>query len=426
MIKFSSFLTFWTLSRTLCDCFPRIPVHILPLLLIIGAVQTSIAQTKSDSIKTNLHQHPELSWQLGKSFYIIGEAGVRLEYIGNERFAESDETADDDFRFRERVRLRAGAEYKPSKWFSAGFRLSTGQSTYPASGWSSFSDNFARDPIAVDRVYVNLHVSKFRFQLGSNYNAMFHPTEMVWDVDVQASGFAQVYQGDRLEITLGQYMLGEIRDLNDSRASGSFLFANGINYAFLEEHNLRLGLFNYYYNKPSSIAFAISEENLDGDFLTNRPKPNDETRFFSGFNTLGLSGDYHQGKWRVVGEVAVNLAANQDETLGPVYDDKENLAVGGLVRYGVLKEPGDWSIEAGYFYIEADAVMAAFSSDDYQQTNVRSIPVWLRVMLPGNAVIVWDTFFQKRISTNHYLSGGVLHDENALKVRSRITLQIGF
>lgn len=398
----------------------------IALLALCMLPAASMAQTKSDSIKTSLHQHPELKWSLGKSFVIIGEAGVRMEYMSNERFAENDATEDDDQRFRERVRLRAGVEYKPSKWFSAGFRLSTGQSTYPASGWSSFSDNFARDPIAVDRVYVNLHVDQFRFQLGSNYNAMFHPTEMVWDVDVQASGFAQVFQDERLEVTLGQYMLGEIRDLNVPQTSGSFLFANGLNYSFLENHNLRLGVFQYYYNKPDGIAFAISEGDLDGDFRTNRPDPDDDTRFYSNFNTIGLSGDYHSGNWRVVGEVAVNTAAKRDPSLGSTYSSRENVAAGGMLRYGVMKEAWDWSIEAGYFYIEADAVMAAFSSDDYQQTNVHSVPVWLRFMLPGNAVIVWDTYFQKRISTDHFLSGGVLHDENALKIRSRITLQIGF
>lgn len=384
------------------------------------------AQTKSDSIKRQLHQHPELRWDLGKSFTIIGEVGVRMEYMYNERFAENDSTANDDHRFRERVRLRAGAEYKPVKWFTAGFRLSTGQSTYPASGWSSFSDNFARDPIAVDRVYINFNVSKFRLQMGANANAMFHPTEMVWDVDVQPSGFAQVYQGDRLGVTLGQYMLGEIRDLNDPRLSGSFLVASGLNYAFLPDHNLRLGLFNYYYNKPNAIALTIDRGNLDGDFRTNRLDPNDQTKFFSDFNTLGLSWDYHKSKWRFVGEFAVNMAAKKDRSLDGAYNKRENIAIGALLRYGLLKKPGDWSIEAGYFHIESDAVLAAFNSDDYQQTNVRSVPIWFRILLPGNVVMVWDTYFQKRINTAHFLSGGVQHDENALKIRSRITMQIGF
>lgn len=384
------------------------------------------AQTRSDSIKTTLHEHPELKFKLGKTFTIIGEVGVRLEYMHNEQFAENDSTANDDHRFRERVRLRFGAEFKPTKWFTAGFRLSTGQASYPASGWSSFSDNFIRDPIAVDRVYIDLNVSRFRFQLGANRNAMFHPTEMVWDVDVQPSGFAQVYQGERLEVTLAQYMLGERRDINEPKGSGSFLIANGLNYTFMPAHNLRLGVFQYYYNNPGSIANAIANGDLDGDFKTNRLAPDDETQFFSGFNTIGISGDFHWNKWRIVGEIAINTAARQDASLGAAYANKENVAAGGLLRYGLLKDPGDWSVEAGYFYIEADAVIAAFNSDDYQQTNVNSIPIWLRVLLPGDVVIVWDTYFQKRLSTEHFLSGGILHNENALKIRSRITLQLGF
>ena len=128
----------------------------------------------------------------------------------------------------------------------------------------------------------------------------------------------------------------------------------------------------------------------------------------------------------MVGEFAANLGANKDVTLGSAYDKKENIAGGFLIRYGLLKKPGDWSVEAGYFYIESDAVIAAFNSDDYQQTNVHSVPVFLRVLLPSDIVIVWDTYFQKRINTAHFLSGGVMHDENALKIRSRITLQLGF
>jgi len=398
---------------------------ILASVLLIST-GTLHAQTKGDSLKTKLHDHPELSFDIGKKFSLIGQVGFRLEYIHNERFAETDETADDDHRFRERVRLRFGGEFKPSEKFTAGFRLSTGQSNYPASGWSSFSDAFRRDPIAVDRVYINLNLDRFRFQFGSNQNSMYHPTDMIWDTDVQPAGLAQVYQTDRLEVVLGQYMIGEVRSLSDDIVSGSFLISNGVNYSFLPDHNLRIGLFQYYYNKPDIIAYSIQEGDLDGDFKTNRLDPNDPNKFFSNFHSLGLSADYHWNRWRVVGEFAANLGANKDDTLGSAYDKKENIAGGFLIRHGLLKKPGDWSVEAGYFYIESDAVIAAFNSDDYQQTNVHSVPVFLRVLLPSDIVIVWDTYFQKRINTAHFLSGGVMHDENALKIRSRITLQLGF
>jgi hypothetical protein len=187
-----------------------------------------------------------------------------------------------------------------------------------------------------------------------------------------------------------------------------------------------VGLFQYLYNKPDAIAIAIDEGHLDGDFKTNRLDPDDERKFFSEYNSLGASILWRSGKWQVSGEAVINVGANQDSSLGEAYAEKEDVGYGALVRYGVLNKSGDWSFEAGYFHIEADATIAAFNSDDYQQTNVNSIPVFLRVRLPGRATLVWDTYFQKRINTAHYLSGGVRHDENALKIRSRLTLQLGF
>ena len=407
-------------------CLHKLFINSIISVAIFILTGTINAQTKADSIKTSLHEHPELSFDIGKKFSIIGQVGFRLEYMHNEQFAENDETSDDDHRFRERVRLRFGAEFKPSEKFVAGFRLSTGQSSYPASGWSSFSDAFRRDPIALDRVYINLNFGHFRFNFGANRNPLFHPTDMIWDEDVQPAGLSQVYHAERLEVVLGQYMMGEIRSLSDEMISGSFLLSNGVNYSFLQDHNLRVGLFQYYYNKPDILAYSIEQGYLDGDFKTNRLDPNDPNKFFSNFHTLGLSADYHWKNWRVVGEFAANLGAKKDVSLGSAYDKKENLASGFLIRHGLLKKPGDWSVEAGYFYIESDAVIAAYNSDDYQQTNVHSVPIFLRVLLTSDVVIVWDTYFQKRINTAHFLSGGIMHDENALKIRTRITLQIGF
>ena len=46
--------------------------------------------------------------------------------------------------------------------------------------------------------------------------------------------------------------------------------------------------------------------------------------------------------------------------------------------------------------------------------------------LLGEANLVWDTYFQKRFNTALFLARGALHPENALKVRSRLTISLGF
>jgi hypothetical protein len=45
-------------------------------------------------------------------------------------------------------------------------------------------------------------------------------------------------------------------------------------------------VFHYYYNKPDAIAIAIDEGNLNADFKTSRLAPDNDRRFFSGYNSL--------------------------------------------------------------------------------------------------------------------------------------------
>jgi len=406
-------------------------VHIVLFAAILLACPSFVAAQENTAEGTAVTPstetgNPALSTQVGRILTLTGEVGFRKEYMANERFAENDSTATDNYRYRQRVRLRFGGEVKPSEWFTAGFRFSTGASNYPASGWSSFSDDFRRDPVALDRIYINLNYKQFQLRMGGNANPLFRPTELVWDHDVQPGGFAEVYTTGNWEFVAGQFMLAEVRSLNSSEESGSFLFAHNVNYAVPVAGTLRLGVFQYLYNKPDALAIAIDDGDLDGDFKTNRLQPRNGRRYFSDYNSLGVSLLWASGVWQVAGEAVINVGAKNDASLGEAYAEKEDLGFGVLVRYGVLSEPGDWSVEAGFFHIEADATIAVFNSDDYQQTNVNSVPVFLRVRLPGGTTLVWDTYFQKRINTALYLSGGVRHGENALKIRSRLTLQLGF
>jgi hypothetical protein len=391
-----------------------------------GLSYQAVAEERPDDDLQSDSESQELSLQVGDKLKFFGQVGFRVEYMANERFAENDSTADDDHRFRHRVRLRFGAEFTALEWLTAGFRISTGHSSYPASGWSSFSDNFARDPVALDRIYITMVYKKFKFMMGADSNPLFRPTELVWDDDVQTAGFAEVFRPGRWEIMAGQFKLTEVRSISDPEESGSYLFAHGITYSPPVSGTLKLGIFQYYYNKPDAIAIAIDEGQLDPDFKTNRLLPDDERKFFSDYNSIGASLLWAQGPWQIISEAVVNLAARSDASLGKGYTEKENVGYGVLLRYGILNEVGDWSLEGGFFHIEADATIAAYNSDDYQQTNVNAVPLWLRIRMPGGATLIWDTYFQKRINTALYLSGGIKHDENALKVRTRLTLQIGF
>ena len=394
---------------------------------LLGAGPTAwAAQTDTTSAIPPSRSARPLEYQIGDAITLFGEIAFRLEYFSNEFFAENDATVDDDHRFRERVRLRFGAEFAPTELFVAGFRFSTGSPDYPPSGWSSFSDQFRRDAVFLDRLYVNLNVGQFQLRMGGNANPLFRPTELVWDDDVQVGGLAQLFQAGKWRFAFGQYMLNEARSIDDPEGSGSFLFANNVTFSPEFGDRFTVGVFHYYYNKPNAIAIAIDAGNLNADFMTNRLAPNNDRRFFSGYNSLGGSLLWRNGPWRIAGEFVWNMAAKSDPSLGAAYEKREDVGFGVLFRYGVLSEPWDWSLEGGFFRIEADATIAAFNSDDIQQTNVNGIPIWVRLRLPGEANLVWDTYFQKRINTELFLAGGLLHPENALKVRTRLTISLGF
>ncbi|MEN8374065.1 MAG: putative porin [Gemmatimonadota bacterium] len=358
---------------------------------------------------------------------LSGQVGFRAEYMGNENFAENDATRDDDHRMRWRARVRLAGNYAVSERVGLGFRLSTGSTTYPSSGWSTLGDDFRRDQISLDRAYLDYEASELlSLHFGFNGNALFRPTELVWDGDVSPGGFTQVWTSGGVELVTGQYMLRELRSLRPTREESSYFLANGLSYRWGEGASYRLGAFSYIYTNPNSLATAIEGGQLDSDFKTNRFAPDDPEAFFSDYDIYGGSFSYSRGDWAFASEVSVNLGAEDDATLGEQYADKEHLAFVSLITYGSLGDPGSWNITAGYAHIEADGLVAAFNSDDLQQTNVNTVPIWVRAQLPGDARLVWDTYVQSKADEALASNGGIFHDENATKIRTRLTIQANF
>lgn len=356
-----------------------------------------------------------------------GQVGFRSEYMANENFAENDATRDDDHRLRWRARVRIQGQYAVSERFNLGFRLSTGSSAYPSSGWSSLSDDFRRDDIMLDRAYIGLAATEeLSLTFGFTGNALFRPTELVWDSDVSPGGFTEVWRRGGLELVAGQYMLREVRSGRSPRAENSFLFAEGISYRWGDAARYRLGVFSYVFTSPNVIATAVNQGSLDGDYRTNRTVPGDPGAYFSDYEIVGASFTYQRGVWGFASEVSLNLAADKDAALGAAYSDEEGLGWTALVTYGTLTDAWSWNVTSGFFHIEADATIAAYNSDDVQQTNVRTVPLWVRVQLPGGARLVWDTYVQSKIDVALPSNGGIVHPENARKVRTRLTLQLNF
>ena len=228
------------------------------------------------------------------------------------------------------------------------------------------------------------------------------------------------------ELVAGQYFLREINTLEADNVEKSFLLTHGASYTFGGPTPVRVGGFHYIYSDADVLAHALDVGLLDADFRTNRVSPQASDFFFSYYNILGGAFTVSSRNIRVAGEFSVNTAYGKDDTAGPAFANPENIAAGGILSFGRQDEPWDVQVDLGFFHIEADAVIAVYNSDNLQQTNVNSVPIWFRLLLPGKASVVWDTYFQSKINTDLASSGGIVHDENATKVRTRITLHANF
>jgi hypothetical protein len=371
--------------------------------------------------------------------HVAGELGTRVEYIGNEHFAETDATRADDHRLRARLRLRLGGTIPLSDALEAGVRFSTGEPAFPTSAWVTPAD-FRRLPIQIDRAYLGFRAgNRAVLRAGAYSSPLFAPTELVWDSDVQPMGLSQVVRpfGANINLAAGQYAIRETRSSREANTQSAYLLAHGISYTYAAAWmSATVGVAQYYYHNPDVIARSLQLGELDGEFRTNRYNPRGRTvidprhpaqplpaDYFSGFNILnaGMRIDGIVVPLSLTADVALNLGANLDPALGRAFQRRENVAYGGMLRHGGLRQPGDRTLGIGYFHIEADAVLAAYNSDDLQQTNVRTVPVELQVLLPGRTRLVWDTYLQRKLSTALPSNGGVVHPENALKLRSRIS-----
>jgi hypothetical protein len=375
---------------------------------------------------------------------ITGEVGTRAEYIANENFAETAAVRDDDHRFRARHRVRVAGVVPLSEAIEAGVRLSTGDPIFPTSAWVTPAE-FRRLPLQIDRAYLGVRVSDaLTVRAGAFANPLFTPTEMVWDGDVQPTGLSQVLRpfGPSLTLAAGQYVIRETRSTREANAQSAYLLAQGLSYVFsITGASATVGVSHYYYHNPDVVARSLQVGELDGEFRTNRydpggrmvPAPGNPgvsvpAEYFSGFNILNTSARIEAAgvPLSLSADLALNLGARRDPTLGAGFEERENLAFGGMMRYGTLRHPGSYSLGIGYFHIEADAVIAAFNSDDLQQTNVRTVPLELQLALPGRVRLVWDSYLQRKLHTALPSNGGIVHPENALKVRSRISAIAAF
>ena len=335
----------------------------------------------------------------------LGANGVEPTNIDRERY-----------RYRARLGIKAKLidprETNVGK-VELGFRLASGNDDDPVSTNTTMGDYFDKDDIWIDRAYLNWKWKTIDQVMGGKIPQIsltggrmpnpFLTTDLVWDSDLSFEGAtlnftSDVFEGNswRLFLTTGAYPLDEYEFKNGSK----WFYGGQIGF----EHRPFWGL-NY------KVAVGYYDfRNVKGEPITEIPDIDDidydwgESQYAQGGNTLvdlnrlhtpgfddeiiGLAADYteiqvtamididrffpiHVILW---GDYVQNIGYDKDEIRNrysdievPDYqlDQTKGYQFGITLGYPKVRAAGEWSTSIFYKYLEADAVLDAFTDSDF-------------------------------------------------------------
>lgn len=275
------------------------------------------------------------------------------------------------------VRARLAASYAVSPWIKVGARLATGDADDPNSTdvqLSNFDDKF---DVNLDQAWVELDLGNLRV-LGGKTPQLLTRTELVWDGDVNPQGIGAAY---RRTLTHGSSIrMNGLFFVIDEQAAGPESTMAGAQLGFdsgwrgLWKFDSAMAYYDY---SLRDLADADS-----GDFRTNLLTP--DGKYLSDFD---LADVIVSTTWRGLGERRpVSVTADYVKNFGAETDADTGYSV--ELALGRTSAPHDWRVSYGYGVAEADAVLAAFSSDNTSiGTNYRQhFLTFDYVLLPGTQI----------------------------------------
>ena len=368
---------------------------------------------------------------------------VRLR---NESFFQ-DGTPD---RIRQRFRLRIGAKIKPSDELETGFKLVSGNANDPISNNQTFTDEFTFKNINIANAYIKLTPYKsiglerpWVTLMGGKFDQPMYvpptPNQLVFDADLTPEGFYESLKVidekegflRTLALNLGQWIFQE----NSNTGEAAIYGFQGLGTAALGDALWTVGVADYHYNNPSSIAVARNTNSSlnitnfvtlsDGEVVGGLPvdpskagpnkngttaptvdpvtgatipgKPITITKFNTAFNDLNVGTDVLipiclfdlRFPLRVFGDFVENTEASNND-----------MGYQGGVTLGNYKDPGDFFFTYAYEYLETDAVVSAFTNSDFGRnggTNTKAHILQTGVVVMKNFSLLSTAWIDKPV-----------------------------
>ncbi len=299
-----------------------------------------------------------------------GDLRLRFEATGSEGALSA--------RHRAVMRGRLRGAYKVADGVTVAAQLSTGDPDDPNTTdvtLGSWNDDFL---VSLDQVYADFAFGNLHVYAGKFPNPFVRTSDIVWDGDVSIAGIGIVHKA-ALTDTVSLRLAGAYFAI-DERAGGSDSNMIGAQIALDSRvtDGLRIeGGGAYYRYGLRSLVGADA-----GDIRSNRLGSNG--LYLSDFDLVDVHGAVTYGadnaRWplRLSGNYVVNLGAADKADTGYSVD----------LSWGRLAVPHDWRVALGYSAVETDAVLAAFSHDNFDiATNYQAYSLSTEYLLRRNITL---------------------------------------
>jgi hypothetical protein len=298
-------------------------------------------------------------------------------------------------RSRERYRIRVGAKIKVNEQMEGEFKIATGNESDPVSTNDTLGDTFNKDTVTLDLGYVRWKpfaqsatwTGNAALTLGRMPNPFFS-TDLVWDKDVNPEGAAMnlmIPMGPRFKghLAAGAFSIQEVEFSQQDK----WLYGGQVGLEYSPRTTLNAQIYASYYDYRN----IEGEMDITGKELTyfTAPQFQQKGNYIFDINPLtggiktALGMDYNQ--FNLTGMVDMSLfepihvVLLGDYVKNVGYDENEifertgehvpkqttGYQYGIAVGYPTVQERWDWRLSLYYKYLEADAVLDAFTDSDF-------------------------------------------------------------
>jgi hypothetical protein len=287
-----------------------------------------------------------------------------------------------------RVRARLGFLANVADGVDATLSLATGNTTNPVSTNQTLGDSLNKKTVTLDQANLRWKPLQSLTLWGGRFPNPWFSTDLIWDRDINFDGVAVQYQPQLSEswglfLTAGAFPIQEIEfSAHDKWLLGG---QGGVNYRWADMLSARLGVAYYSFSNtvgvvnnpsvPNATDWSAPGFQQKGNTLMDiDPGTTIKTAYASAYSELNLTASLDLGFWDPVhvlveADYVNNLGFNKHDvdvrTGSDVQKETEGYRFGLTIGHQALKGFGDWKASLVYKYLEADAVMDAFTDSDF-------------------------------------------------------------